>query len=95
MKRGLTLYYVVLILILSFQAMYTVYKLGGTIGQGENIRQLQHKQAVLTQELQTLRETRSGSLSLTTLAENTPDDYTAIREPIIVTQTESVAALAR
>lgn len=91
-KRLIFFYYAALILVLSCQAMYTVYKLGGTIGQGEKLQHLQQQQAGLEKNLQELQETRSQHTSLTTLSQVTPDGYTAISTPIIVSAAQSVAS---
>lgn len=90
-KRLLFVYYAVLILVLSCQAIYTVYKLGGTIGQGEKLGSLQQEQQALEKELRLLQETHSTETALTTLAESA-EDYQPIQKPIILSTVESVAS---
>lgn len=93
MKQRLVFcYYAALILILSCQAMYTVYRLGGTIGQGEKIKHLQQQQAELEADLQNLQESRSSITSLTELSAATPEGFIAIQQPVIISGAESVAS---
>lgn len=92
MKKHLfTAYYAVIILVLMSQAVYTVYKLGGTVGQGEKLKHLQEQQVAMEKDLQEVREERYSQTSLTALSEKT-DEYQAIRKPIAVSAGESVAS---
>ena len=91
-KRLVFLYYSLLILVLSCQAMYTVYKLGGTIGQGERLSLLQQKQIGLEKELQTLQESRSAATALTAVAQAAETEYQPIHKPIIISVGDSVAS---
>lgn len=92
MKKMLKFYYLVLILVLSCQALYTVYKLGGTVGQGERMSHLQQQQAELNKELQVVQENRFHAGALTTLAEQTAEGYQPIQAPIILSAVDSVAS---
>jgi len=83
MKKLIAFYYGLLILVLASQAIYTVYKLGGTVGQGEKLGLLQQ---------QVLRETYSRATALTPLAETVETDYQPIQKPIILTVSSSVAS---
>ncbi|HCR81125.1 MAG: hypothetical protein UY13_C0002G0355 [Candidatus Pacebacteria bacterium GW2011_GWB1_47_8] len=92
MKKLIAFYYGLLILVLASQAIYTVYKLGGTVGQGEKLGLLQQQQQTLSQQLQVLRETYSRATALTPLAETVETDYQPIQKPIILTVSSSVAS---
>lgn len=93
MKKHLVLfYYSLLILMLSCQAMYTVYKLGGTIGQGEKLSLLQQKQIGLEKKLQALQESRFASTALTAVAQAAETEYQSIQKPIIIRSGDSVAS---
>jgi len=93
MKQRLVIfYYAVLILILSSQAIYTVYQLGGTIGQGEKLHSLQQQQVALEKDLQLLQEAKYEHTALNTLTDEDTADYHAIQKPITLTNTESVAS---
>jgi hypothetical protein len=91
MKKSIVFFYGLLILILSCQAIYTVYKLGGTIGQGEKLSRLEQEQQSLASQLQILREEHSSATALTTLASETDTTYQPIRQPIIISVTDNVA----
>ncbi|EKD23051.1 MAG: hypothetical protein ACD_83C00081G0001, partial [uncultured bacterium] len=41
MKKIIKFYYLILILVIASQAIYTVYRLSGTVGQGKKLSQLQ------------------------------------------------------
>ena len=91
-KTLLALYYGLLILVLTSQAIYTVYRLGSTVGHGEKLGQLQQQQYSLNQELQTLRAEHSSTTALTTVSETTQDSYLPIQKPIILSVSDSVAS---
>lgn len=92
MKKTLfTVYYAIIILVLMSQAVYTVYKLGGTVGQGERLKHLQEQQVAMEKDLQKVQEERYSAASLTTLSQAT-DEYQAIRKPIALSAAESVAS---
>lgn len=91
-KPLLALYYGLLILVLASQAIYTVYRLGGTVGHGEKLGALQQQHQTLTKELQVLQETHSTTTALTTLATTVEDGYQPIQKPIILTVSDSVAS---
>lgn len=90
-KTLLTVYYAALVLVLLSQAVYTVYKLGGTVGQGERLKHLQQEQIALEKDLQTVREERHTATSLTLLSQEA-DEYQTIRKPIAISAVESVAS---
>mgnify|MGYP003332432160 CR=1 FL=1 len=93
MKKNLVaIYYFVLILILSSQAVYTVYRLGGTVGQGEKLRSLQQQQVALEKDLQLLQESHYQTNSLASLQEEDTAGYHAIQKPIIIGVSDSVAS---
>jgi hypothetical protein len=92
MKKIVKFYYLILILVVASQAIYTVYRLSGTTGQGKKISQLQQEQLALEKELQVLQEERFAQFSLTNLADTQTDGYQAISEPIILSAVESVAS---
>lgn len=93
MKQRLTiLYYAALILILSSQAVYTVYRLGGTVGQGEKLHSLQKQQIALEKDLQILAETKYTLTSLIGITNEDTADYQAIAKTIIIGNNESVAS---
>lgn len=91
-KRLITIYYTILILILSSQAVYTVYRLGGTVGQGKTLHNLQQQQVALETELQLLEETKYTTTSLASIEDEDTADYQAIGQPIIISTTDSVAS---
>ncbi|OGJ38636.1 MAG: hypothetical protein A2383_00125 [Candidatus Pacebacteria bacterium RIFOXYB1_FULL_39_46] len=92
MKKIIKFYYLILILVIASQAIYTVYRLSGTVGQGKKLSQLQQQQTIFEEELQILQEKRSTQFSLTKLAETRTADYLTIGKPIILNNTESVAS---
>lgn len=91
-KTVITIYYAILILVLSSQAVYTVYKLGGTVGQGDKLRHLQQQQVALEKELQEVREQRYIQASLTALTDEDLVGYQPIRKPILLSAVQSVAS---
>jgi len=92
MKKIAKFYYFLLILVIASQAIYTVYRLGGTVGQGKKISQLQQQQFDLEKELQILEEEHYSQFSLTNLADNQTEGYHAIQKPIILSTVDSVAS---
>jgi ubiquinone biosynthesis protein Coq4 len=93
MKKNLiVIYYAVLILVLSSQAIYTVYRLGGTVGQGEKLHRLQQQQLALEKELQLLQEKHYSQNSLAAITPEDTAGYHTIERPIIISAGESVAS---
>ncbi|HEX9817694.1 MAG TPA: hypothetical protein VGA89_02270 [Patescibacteria group bacterium] len=91
MKKFIKLYYLLLILLISSQAIFTVYRLSGTISQGKKLSQLQRQQTEMEEELRILEEKHFSQNSLTRLASQT-EDYWPIQKPIVLTKGESVAS---
>ncbi|MFH2118199.1 MAG: hypothetical protein ABII10_00455 [Candidatus Paceibacterota bacterium] len=92
MKKIIKFYYLILILVIASQAIYTVYRLSGTVGQGKKLSQLQQQQIIFEENLQILQEERASQFSLTKLAETQTTGYLAIGKPIILNTAESVAS---
>jgi len=78
MKVSLKIYYGLLLLILAAQAISTVYQLGGTIGHGEKLTQLQQEYQLKEKELALLKEKKHNLASLTISAMNESDLYQPI-----------------
>jgi hypothetical protein len=91
-KTLIALYYGLLILVLTSQAIYTVYRLGSTVGHGEKLGQLQQQLYSLNQELQLLRAEHSNATALTTVSQTAQDSYLPIQKPIILSVSDSVAS---
>ncbi|MBT4124291.1 MAG: hypothetical protein HN981_04890 [Candidatus Pacebacteria bacterium] len=92
MKTGIKLYYTLLITFIVVQAVSTVYQLGGTIGHGEKITNLQQEYSVKKYELSLLQEEKYKSHSLTALAIIEDDSYHPIGKPITLIESSNLAS---
>lgn len=91
MKTGIKLYYTLLITFIVVQAISTVYQLGGTIGHGEKITNLQQEYSVKKYELSLLQEEKHKTHSLTALAITEDDSYHPIGKPITLIESTNLA----
>ncbi|MFZ5437793.1 MAG: hypothetical protein ACOZAK_01970 [Patescibacteria group bacterium] len=92
MKLSVKVYYVMLALIISAQAITTVYQLGSTIGHGEKISKLEQTVASKEKQLSLLQEEKYQTYSLTALAIREDDSYHPIGKPITLLESNSLAS---
>jgi hypothetical protein len=92
MKLGIKVYYVLLVTLITVQAVSTVYQLGSTIGHGEKISNLEVEAFEKEKELSLIKEEKYQTHSLTALAINENDSYHPIGKPITLLESSSLAS---
>lgn len=91
-KIAITSYYMILAMLITTQAVKTVYQLSSTIGFGQKVSLLENRKRILLTEKQLLEEKITKEISLyeiQSLVDN--DKYSSIKKPIIVSINKNVA----
>lgn len=91
MKKTVKIYYLLLLVVMVFQAVTTVFKLSKTVCYQDRINKLQQQKVSLELQAQQLDKQISQELSLTHNQLSLSSEYQPISEPIVITNTETVA----
>lgn len=90
--RLINCYYLILLIIIGWQASLTTFKLGQTLYYQHQIVSINDQQQALIAEQNQLDKELSNYLSLTNQQPTVPADYLAINQPLVIKASQLVAS---